>query len=747
MSPGRAIATMPERLRETSTHPAMARAGFDGELPQPSPERIGAAIEASSAGYLRPVWSGLALVYAFFAAAHLLLLPPGIRLPMFLLAGISAVGFGAGTLWLRRVRFPGGGKGATCWSGWTGLVIWLNSAVHLILVGQPKDSTNLIIVLIGIAIFLLDRRWFLGVAFLCVGAWVLAFLRSPPDPQWSHFGFAFLSSGLLAGLIHIGRRRDLERIQGLLMVEEKREALLEAALQDARLRLASIWQNSRDGLIISDAEGRVVAVNRAVAALVGRTEAELCGRPWLEFLAEGWDREAANRIYAQTYLNPESVTAEEREVALASGRRAWLATSHLRLPQLEGPPLLLTLVRDVTERRKFDEERRSIERRMLEAQRLESLGVLAGGIAHDFNNLLAGILGHVELTSTQLPAEAPAQRHLVLARTAAERAADLCQQMLAYAGQGRFVERDLDLNEIVTETRELLGASLPRNSRVELELASDLPGVRADPTRLRQVMMNLMMNGSEAMEERGGVLRVKTRTAPVAEVRAADPTAGPLPEVGFVCLEVRDEGCGMSEETRSRIFEPFFTTKFAGRGLGLSAVLGIVKAHHGGLSVESAPGAGSVFRVYLPALAWVVAPAGKPPPVPRTWRGEGTVLVVDDEPFVREVLCEHLQRVGFVVRLAEDGAEGLEILRAEAGAVRLMFLDLTMPRLDGPQTMEAMQSLAVRPPVILMSGYAETEIHRRFDAFPPAGFLQKPFNMAQLVERIRQVLGAGQRPP
>lgn len=734
---------MGDQSREAPAPAASLRAGVEHELPSPSDARMRAAIEVNSAGYLRPVWWGLSVVYAIFAVAHLVLLPPAIRGPMSVLATLSSVGFGIGLAALRRGWLKRQSPGtATLLSGVTALVIWLNSAVHLILVGQPRDSTNLIIVLVGCAMFMLDRRWFLALFALCVGAWLVAFLRSPPNAEWLHFGFALLSSGLLAALIYIGRRNDLRRIQGLLIVEEKREEQLEMALQDARLRLASIWQNSRDGLVMSDTEGRVLAVNRAMATLAERAEAELTGRPWLELLAPHYDVEAAQQAYAEIYRSPETAPAEEREVHLAGGKIVWVALSHLRMPQPEGEPLLLTLVRDVTERRRFDEERRTMERRVQEAQRLESLGVLAGGIAHDFNNLLAGILGHTELTAGLLPPDSPGHRHLQLARTAAERAADLCQQMLAYAGQGRFVERDLNLNVLVTETAELLASSWSKDISVDLRLAQDLRGVRADPTRLRQVLMNLMLNGAEAMAAAGGLLQVTTRPATVEEVRLVDPEAADPGAAGYVCLEVKDEGCGMTEETRSRIFEPFFTTKFAGRGLGLSAVLGITRAHHGVLGVDSVVGKGTRIRVYLPALAWVVpelVEVVKPAP-PAPWRGTGTVLVVDDEPFVRQVLRALLQRLGFEVLLAEHGEEALERLREPGVEIRLVFLDLTMPRMDGAQTMVEMRKLATPPPVILMSGYAESEILRQFADHPPTAFLQKPFNAAALTERVRQVL-------
>jgi two-component system, cell cycle sensor histidine kinase and response regulator CckA len=705
-------------------------------LPRPDAGRERAAIDAATAGYLRPLLPTLSVLYLIFAGAHWFVLAPPARLVMVVAAVITAAVFAAFMFWMRTQ--PSDGPSVNPIGGVTGLMLWANSALHLALVREPKDTNNLIIVAVGISILLLDRRWFFTILGLCIATWLAVLSLSPPNPQWGHFGFAFVSFTVMAVLIHLGRIRDLRRIEGLRMVEEQREAQLEAALQDARTRLTSIWQNSRDGLLISNEAGVLVAVNQSVATLLGRSESELIGRHWLELLSESVDPVAASGAYARAFVNPESIPSEEREVPLASGRKVWLATSHLRLPQPTGGHLLLTLVRDVTERRKFDEDRLAIERRMQEAQRLESLGILAGGIAHDFNNLLTTIIGNIELAAMQLPATSTGRQNLHLAHAASERAAGLCQQMLAYAGQGRFTVEEVHLNALITDTCELLRVSLSKDVALELELDPALPALSADPSQLRQVIMNLVLNAAEAIGERPGTVRIHSRRAHPDEVRKSQPalTAGAAER--FVALEFQDDGCGMTPDTQARIFEPFFTTKFTGRGLGLSAVLGIIRAHKGGILVVSRPGQGTVMRLFLPALDKPAPPQAPQKPAGLEWRGSGTVLVIDDEPLVRDVTRRQLERLGFHALVASSGGEGIDVARRHA--LRLILLDLTMPNMDGHQTLQALHTLPSPPPVVLMSGYSEHELHHRFATAGFAGFLQKPFTFEQLGNRMREAL-------
>jgi two-component system cell cycle sensor histidine kinase/response regulator CckA len=407
------------------------------------------------------------------------------------------------------------------------------------------------------------------------------------------------------------------------------------------------------------------------------------------------------------------------------------------------PVRMVGSVQDVTERHRQEEERKGIERKFREAQKLESLGVLAGGIAHDFNNLLTGILGNACLTRMELPRESPLQSYVEQIELSSQRAADLCRQMLAYSGKGRFTVKRIHLSEMVRETVHLLQLSVSKKAVLQLALADELPAVMGDATQIRQIIMNLVINASDAIGDKSGQITIHTA------VLRADRNylnnlvgAHDLAEGDYVVLEVTDTGCGMSVETQAKIFEPFFTTKFTGRGLGLSAVLGIVRGHQGALKVRSELGRGTTFKLLLP-----VAPAGSGDTklekrVAPKWRGHGTVLVIDDEESVRRVSGKMLMGMGFQVVTANDGIDGLNAYRTCSESVCAVLLDLTMPRMDGEETFRELRKLRPDACVILMSGYSEQEAGARFVGKGLAGFLQKPFTPEELRERLA-AFGAG----
>ena len=385
-------------------------------------------------------------------------------------------------------------------------------------------------------------------------------------------------------------------------------------------------------------------------------------------------------------------------------------------------------------------DRRALELQVQQTQKLESLGLLAGGIAHDFNNLLTGILGNASLLQESLPedsVEADAARSLL---DAGERMAKLSGQMLAYSGRGRFVVERVDLSRQVAQITSLIQASIPKNVELQLQLSSDLPAIEADASQLQQVIMNLVINGAESIGASEGSVEVTTR---LEQLKTAQiPSAGgrqPAAPGAYVVLGVRDTGCGMDEETQARIFDPFFTTKFTGRGLGLSAVQGIVRAHQGALTVESQPGTGSHFRVFFPATTHPV-----PSPMqgrPAVSRGSGTVLVIDDGEVIRRTAKLALERAGYKVVTASDGYEGLALYESLAGGVSLVLLDMTMPMMSGEETLRRLHARWPQAVVIASSGYDQQEAQRRFGR-GIAQFLQKPYTAAQLTEKIAQVLQA-----
>ena len=386
-----------------------------------------------------------------------------------------------------------------------------------------------------------------------------------------------------------------------------------------------------------------------------------------------------------------------------------------------------------------------MERKLQESQKLESLGILAGGIAHDFNNLLTGILGNASFARMDIPPNSPAQPSLEQVEIAAQRAADLCKQMLAYSGKGRFVVQQLDLSAVVRETADLLQVSISKSCVLKYALAPNLPAISADVTQIRQIIMNLVINASEAIGERSGVISVATGVMTADRTYLTEAYLSPnIPEGKYVFLEVSDNGTGMTGETRARIFDPFFTTKFTGRGLGLAAVLGIVRGHSGALKVYSEVGRGTTFKLLLPcaggpADAAPDAPAGTP-----AWRGSGTVLVVDDEETVRAITRRMLERIGFEVLQASNGHEALEIFHRESARIVGVLLDLTMPELDGNATFTELRRLDPEVRVLLMSGFNEQDAITRFAGKGLAGFIQKPFKPETLYHKI-QAIFAGER--
>jgi CheY-like chemotaxis protein len=362
-------------------------------------------------------------------------------------------------------------------------------------------------------------------------------------------------------------------------------------------------------------------------------------------------------------------------------------------------------------------------------------------VAHDFNNLLAAILGHASLALKQLPETSPARRHVEKAAGAVERAADLTRQMLAYSGRGHFVVRPTDVNALARENLPLLEVAVPKSVRLEALLAPDLPLVDADVGQVQQVLMNLVINAAEAIGVRGGTVTLATG---VREVTAADhhlwrASGQPLAPGPYVALEVRDDGPGMDAETVDRIFEPFFTTKFTGRGLGLAAVLGVVRGHRGALSVESAPGQGTTFRILFAPSAQGAREATAVPPGPERCRA--TVLLIDDEDAVRDMVGEVLEQEGMSVLRAEDGARGVGLFREARERVDVVLLDLSMPGLSGEETFRRLLEIDPSVRVILSSGYDRDEARGRFGASRPAGFIQKPYRPEQLMAEIGRCLG------
>jgi len=538
------------------------------------------------------------------------------------------------------------------------------------------------------------------------------------------------------------RTEELRRTQQDLEDDIQRRIAAEQALKASETRLQAILDHSPNSIFVKDLAGRYVMVNREIALQWGRSVAEFLGKDDLELFPGGTGlgfREADQRALAGN-------AAIKYEVTISlPGAADPITTIVQKFPlrdaggQVYG---LCGIATDITDRKQAEQEKITIERKLLAAQKLESLGVLAGGIAHDFNNILTSVLANASLARHDAGAGRPVDRSLQQIEQAARRAADLCQQMLAYAGKGKIVSDRLDLSELVGGTAALLEVTISKSTRLDLQLADGLPPVLADVTQLRQIVMNLVINAADAIGDRPGLITVTTFTRE-ADVGLLHNALGhpDLPPGTYVGLEVTDNGSGMSPETIARIFEPFFTTKFSGRGLGLSAVLGIVQSHRGALFVESTPGQGSTFRLLLPATAGEPVSSALPfPAVAGAVVLRGTVLIVDDEEAVRRIAAIVLEMHGADSLTAASGDAALDLLRTAGEKISLVLLDMTMPGINGEETLRRMRMLNARQPVILMSGYSETEIMRRSADLGVAGFIQKPFEVETLLTKVKPFL-------
>jgi two-component system cell cycle sensor histidine kinase/response regulator CckA len=452
-----------------------------------------------------------------------------------------------------------------------------------------------------------------------------------------------------------------------------------------------------EGIAIT-AHGRVADANEQLCAMLGLECSQLIGREVMDFVAP------ESRELVLEHLRKGSEEPYEH-LALRADGSVFPVEIRARTIPAGGRPQRVTALRDLTERKRVEEERVALERHAQHSQKLESLGVMAGGIAHDFNNLLVAVLGNLDLAAAKLGAGAPGRRYLEQAEHAARLGAEPARELLAYSGRGRFVVRPVDLSALVDDSGQLLRAAIHKTIRLEMQLERPMPPIMGDVPQLQQVIMNLIVN-----------------------------------------IEVRDDGCGMTTAVRERLFDPFFSTKLAGRGLGMAAVQGIVQGHGGAILVESAPGQGTTFRVYFPvAGAAADAEAGaRPAQAVAGHRVQiehgGLVLVVDDEPVVRETSSAMLEHLGFSVVTAVGGREALELFRRIGQQVAFVLLDLTMPDMDGLATLAELRRSRRDLKVVLASGFDEAEISQRCGADRPDGFLQKPYRLETLQKAVEAAL-------
>lgn len=542
-------------------------------------------------------------------------------------------------------------------------------------------------------------------------------------------------------------RDDREEITGLISISrnitERRR--IQAELQREHAFLRTLIDTLPDFVYVKDLDGRYLLTNRANLRLLGLPTVESAiGKsvrdlfpPEIATLYEEDDR----RVIAG-----ESVLNREHPAQFPDGSRGFILTTKVPIRDSDGRvTAVFGVSRDVTDLHRMQREREEMHRRLNHSQKLESLGELAGGVAHDFNNILTVILNNAILAKMH-PGDIDLRREcLEQIEHAAARAAYLCNQMLAYSGRGQFVVEPVRLRELVDDTLPLVRSSISRRADLEIVAEPCDAVTQADVTQIRQIILNLVINASDALGNEPGRIRIVTGLMTADGDYLKTCALAPEGSAGqFVFLEVSDTGCGMSPETMARIFEPFFSTKFTGRGLGLAAVLGIVRGHRGAIRVESGLGRGTTFRLLLPATFGIEPRplAGPAKPVTKSSH-TGRVLVVDDEDRVRSVICRSIEKAGYTAVPASNGQEALEILGERHREFAVVLLDLTMPGMDGQQVFEAVRAINGQLPVLLMSGFSESEATAKFAGQGLAGFIQKPFEVSALVEQLSRVIQSG----
>jgi two-component system, cell cycle sensor histidine kinase and response regulator CckA len=707
-------------------------------------DHLARALDRAVYASLRPVLASLAALFCLFALAHPLVLPAGAALPMTVLAAISAAVCFVLYLLLRAGRLLGARP--AIYSVTVAGVVLVNSLAHLYLVGDARDTTNLLLFVVGAGFLLLSTRWLIVSLVLTAVGWYVIALQHPPFEPWERFGFALASAIVLSVLVHVVRMKTVVGFEQLRAELESLVADRTKTVAAERNLLRTLVDNLPDGVFVKDTGGRYRLANAAHRRQLGlgtheelahHTVAELAPGPWAQLEA------AEDR---QVIASATPVLDREHEFQ-AGMEMVRLVTSKVPVTDPAGTVTgLVGVTRDVTAMREAEHARRLLDQQLQETQKLESLGVLAGGIAHDFNNLLTGVLGNISLARTHQDRPEALRTHLDGIETSAIRAADLCQQMLAYAGKGRFHEQRLDLGALVTDMLPLLRLSVAKGVSLRIDVQPELPAIWADPTQMRQIVLNLVINGSDAIAGTGTIeIRIFAVGSDATMLSEVVPPVDPDAAAAFVVLEISDTGCGMTPEMQARVFEPFYTTKFTGRGLGLAVVHGIVRGHRGGVRVESAPQLGSTFSVALPGITAPAEPLSRLSPATDTWKGTGMVLLADDEDVVREVAETMLRQIGFEVTAVADGRAAVEAFAADPARFDLVLLDLTMPIMTGAEALRAIRALRPDACVLMMSGYNELETSPASDPDSPTAFLHKPFSLLMLKERLQEVLGGLRR--
>ncbi|MBF0501773.1 MAG: response regulator [Candidatus Riflebacteria bacterium] len=540
-------------------------------------------------------------------------------------------------------------------------------------------------------------------------------------------------------LENIRNRKQLQIANEALQEALKASKTNEAALRDSETKHREMIANISDVIALMDVNGKIKYLSPNINKWFGWHPKELVEIDNLAMVHPDDLKRVQNNFSSFLDNGKPVITMEYRFKCHDKSYKMieLTATNLCDDPIING---VLMNFHDITERKMAEAEQQLFNLQIQQTQKLESLGVLAGGIAHDFNNILMVILGHTELAMEEISPVSPARSDMTKILMAVRRAAELCRQMLAYAGKASFAQEHISLHALIEGMADLLRSSISKKVILNLNLENDPPQIQADPSQIRQIVLNLIVNASDAIGDRSGEITVSTGITDCSEeyLRQTDLGLNSSPGT-YAHIEVTDTGCGMDAATRSRIFDPFYTTKFTGRGLGLAAVLGIVRAHRGTLKVNSEPCKGTSFRVLFPALKTVAVGQSVVTDLNQGLRGHGTILLADDEEELLALNTRMLEKMGFSILTATNGRDAVDIYSTRNKEIRFVILDLTMPHMDGAEAFDKLRQLNPDVKVIIARGYTEEDVIHRFEGKGLTGVLQKPFSMKMLKTMLEKL--------
>ncbi len=520
---------------------------------------------------------------------------------------------------------------------------------------------------------------------------------------------------------------------------------------EAELELQQMWDRLDIALKVGviglwdlDVPKNTLRLNSNMTELLGfkTNSIENAGKQWKKFIHPD-DFPKSMKAMEKLLKHESEIYIDEYRAKMPDGKYRWFF-SRGKIVEIDAddrPIRVAGSVMDITEQKEAESKRIELELKMQQAQKLESLGVLAGGIAHDFNNLLTGILGNSDLLLYELPQSVEIQQRILEIKRATKLASELTNQMLAYSGKGSFIIEHINLNDLIVDMNSLLEASISKKVKISYSLMPEFPGIKGDATQIRQIVMNLILNGSDAIENNGTIdvtTSKVTLTPPDLDKLTINFNLTPGE---YVLFEVRDSGCGIDSEKLKQIFDPFFTTKFTGRGLGLAAVSGIIRSHNAGLLVESVINEGTSFKIYFPVSHEAYDPDNQVKQKHPSFKNKNlTVLIADDEKYIRDLTTKMLNISGYKVHLARNGREAIEVFGKKKDEISCILMDLTMPELDGREALTEIRKIDPNIPIIITSGYCEFDIVSKFTNEKISGFLQKPYNLEDIISAIEDAV-------